>query len=378
MTNGDEYLSYEEVLQELQINRSQLNQLIREGRLREHVVSGETKFRRTEAEEVRKSLGKRPTVAEGEQEEPPTEQLEEGEVPPARTPETALVGGGPAESPETIVLEEGEEAGPPETIVLPEEGEGPPETVALAEGQEPETDLLEEAGAGMGLDRDTEILEEGGAGGEEFELEVEEGEEFELEKPLAEEPAPSETAMETELDLAAAGAETAEEGELFDFTQELAEEDFELQEGEGTEEAEIITDVLDLGVEEEVAEEDLLSEIMDIEEEQAAGFEDIEEREEITAEITTLEEPTYEDSELGEVLEAAEGMEFAEEMPEEEFEVPYAAEPVLGVEAPVGALPIVLLALTIVVMFIGALFLIENGYRPEFSTHLTGWNPFGP
>jgi len=45
MAKEDEYLTYEQVLQELQINRSQLNRLVRDGRIVEHVVEGETKFR---------------------------------------------------------------------------------------------------------------------------------------------------------------------------------------------------------------------------------------------------------------------------------------------------------------------------------------------
>ena len=58
----DEYLSYEQVLQELQVNRSELNRLLREERLREHVVSGETKFRFAEVMDLKKQLEKRPTM----------------------------------------------------------------------------------------------------------------------------------------------------------------------------------------------------------------------------------------------------------------------------------------------------------------------------
>jgi hypothetical protein len=335
MANEEEYLSYEQVLQELGINRSQLNQLIREGRLREHLVEGETKFRLVEAQEVRKSLEKRPTVVEAEEggEEPTTDILEEGEPPTSREPETEVL--------------EGEPSG------------------------EPETDILEEQPVTPMGERDTEILEEEPVGAE-FGLELEEEEE--MAEPLATAPGPSESAMETEVELQSSeqAAELSEE-EFFDFSEGVEEEEFQLEGALGEEvvpeeEEEIVTDVLDLGGEEEVPEEDLLSEIMDIEEEQAGTFGEVDETEDITAEITTLEAPTYEESELGGVLGAEEG----ELGMEEEFEVPGAV-PVAGIEAEVGALPIVLLIVTLVVMAVTALFVVENAYRPDFSTGLTGW-----
>ena len=94
-----------------------------------------------------------------------------------------------------------------------------------------------------------------------------------------------------------------------------------------------------------------------------------------------MEEPTYEESDLDELLEAEE--EVAPEAAEEEFpeaeafEAPYVA-PVAGVEARVGALPVVLLFLTLIVLFLAGLFVVENGMPPSFSTHLTSWAPFGP
>ncbi|KPK65500.1 MAG: hypothetical protein AMK73_02760 [Planctomycetes bacterium SM23_32] len=341
MANDEEYLSYEQVLQELKINRSQLNQLIREGRLREHLVEGETKFRQVEAQEVRKSLEKRPTVVEAEEaaEEPTTDILDEGEPPTSREPETEVLEGQPT--------------------------------------GEPETDLLEEELATPIGERDTEILEEGPVG-EEFELEEAAEEVIE---PLAAAPGPSETAMETELDLQAPKAADEESSgeEFFDFSGDLGSDEFELEgpvrEAPVEEEEEIVTDILDLGGEEEVPEEDLLSEIMDIEEEQAGLFGETDETEDITAEITTMEEPTYEESELGGVLEGEEAE--LGELEGEEFAVPY-AEPLAGMEAEVGALPVVLLALSLLVMVIAALFVVENGVRPDFSTGLTSWAPFGP
>ncbi len=353
MARGEEYLTYEQVLQELQINRTQLNHLVREGALREHVISGETKFRLTEVEALKKELEKRPTVSEEAVGEPATD----------------VVGTGAARKP----------SGEPETEMI--EAEGPAE-------RERKTDLLDEVKASSVQERETEILEEEEGEGFRLEMPAGEEEEFELEKPLSEEPLASDTALDTQLDLkairapeAAAGAK--EEGEeFFDFSAALDEEQFELEEKaepaaqapEAEEEEAPITDILGLGEEEEVAEEDLLSEIMEIEEEQEPEAIPTEESEEVTAEITTLEEPTYEDSDLGEVLEVEEAEGFAEG---EELEVPYAA-PVPVAAAQVGGLWIALLTFSLIIMLFGGLFVVENGSRPDFSTGLTSWVPGGP
>ncbi|MHC4592353.1 MAG: hypothetical protein ACYS8L_06620 [Planctomycetota bacterium] len=359
MAKDEQYLSYEQVLQELQVNRSRLNQLIREGRLREHVIEGETKFRRVEADEVRKTLEKRPTVVEKEGEEPATDLLDEEPIAVSKEPETEFLG--------------------------PEEG--PPETEILEVGAEPpsDTDLLEEPLASALVERDTEILEEEGAPGEEFELAGGAvGEDSDIRQALAEAPAASETAMETELDLDAVAAQTPAEPEedLFDFSEALTGEEFELgEQGPEAEEDEIITDILDLGAAEEVPEEDLLSEIMEIQEEQETAVPvegTTEETEDLTAEITTLEEPTYEESELGEVLEAGEAVEFEEELPEgEEFIIPSPAPLRIAAEE-VGGVWVGLLLLTLVFMVVAMLFVVENAFHPEFATPLTSWSPLAP
>ena len=346
MAKREEYLTYEQVLQELQINRSQLNQLIREGRLREHIVEGETKFRLVEAQDVKKTLGKRPTVVEeGEGgEEPTTDILEEGAAARTREPKTEMLTGTGEGERETAVLEE---------------------TTGVRE-------------------RDTEILEEEAVGGE-LGLEGAAGEE--LGKPLATEASVSETALETELDLKVVGAKPAKkEEEFFDFT-EAAEGELELAEAPAErkrrepaaeeEEEEMVTDILQLGAEEEVPEEDLLSEIVDIEEEQKAAEAGRapEETEEITAEITTLEEPTYDESRLGEVIGTAEAAAEEGVPAAEEFELPV-AEPVAEAgEALVGALPVALLAVSLVVLLLVGIVVVENAIRPELSTHMMPWGP---
>ncbi len=374
MAKNEQYLTYEQVLQELQVNRSQLNQLIREGRLREHLVDGETKFRLVEARDVKKVLGKRPTVMEeGEAKEPTTDVLEEGAGAKRKEPKTEVIG------------DEGEKA----------EGERA-------------TELIEEEVAKPLRERDTELLEEELAG-EDFGLEAEVPEE-EARKPLADESGISETALDTELELKATGAaqkKEKESEEFFDFGAEGQE--LELAESPAApakpkapapkaeapakpagaakpaaappkkeEEEEMVTDILSLGAEEEVPEEDLLSEIMDIDEEQAAakraGTGD--ETEDVTAEITTIEEPTYEESGLGEVLEGEPGAAAEEAGAAPEFEIPV-GEPVAPAEASVGALPIVLLAISLAVMIFAGIFVIENAMRPDLATGLTSWVPVG-
>lgn len=330
MALDEQYLTYEEILQDLQINRSQLNQLVREGHLREHVVEGETKFRSAEVQALKRELEKRPTVVEE----------------------------GVAAEPSTDTLEGAEEAAPsgePETEVLEVEG---------AATDERGTDLLEAVPAAEELELETPTKEE----------------ELELEKPLAQEPAASDTALETELDLKAVEAEPAEEKaeEIFDFA---AGEEFELEEGPEPaveeavaeeEEEELVPEVLAAEVGQEVAEEDLLSEIMEIEEEHEEEFIPTEDTEEVTAEIATLEEPTYEESELGEVLEVEE-LEFGEGLEEgEELELPYAA-PVTVAEAQAAPLWVALLALSLVIMIVAMLFVVENALHPDFSTPLTSW-----
>ncbi len=356
MAKRDRYLSYEQALQELQINRSQLNQFIREGRLREHVISGETKFRQSEVMDLKQSLAKRPTIVAGDvqEEERTTDILGEAEAGAAEPPTEMLEEAGEVTERETELL--GEEA-PLATEVL---GEEEPMVAAVRETER----LPEEQG---------------------FELEGIEVEQEELERPLAEEAAAGETTLETELDLAAVRAEAAEgeEEEFFDFA-EAMEEEFELEtggrEGAPGEEAEeeIITDIIE-APEEEIAEEDLLSEIMDIEEE--AGEETAAaEEEEITADITAIGEPTFEGGELTGALEAEPKVEEYPEAAEEaefgeEFEVPYAAAVPSG-EVEYGALPVVVLLAAIIVLAVAGLFVVENAFSPAFSTPLTSWAMF--
>jgi hypothetical protein len=344
------YLSYEQVLQELQINRSELNRLIRDGRLKDHVISGETKFRRVEVADLKKALQKRPTV-----------MAEEGGTEP--TTDVLLAGAAKSTEPETEVLE------------------GKP----VSEG----TDILvTPAGA---VERDTEVLEEE----PELELEMPGEGKAQLDKPLAEATPLSESALDTDLELQAMKAkpEAAEEEDFFDFTDTLKEDEFEL---EGKETAkkeapaakapaakapaakapaaagappkadEVVGDIL--GLEEEaaggqVSEEELLSEIMEIE----GAEEPEEETADITADITTMEEPTYEATELEDVL--AGGKE--EEGFGEEFAVPIPEH--VGAEAQASAGMVALLVISLVILIVAGLFVVDNGGTPGFTGGATHW-----
>ena len=97
------------------------------------------------------------------------------------------------------------------------------------------------------------------------------------------------------------------------------------------------------------------------------------ETEEITAEITTMEEPTYEESDFDDMLaaeeaiEGGEGVEFGEE-----FEVPYGA-PVVGPEVRIGGIWAGILVVTLIAMALAGLFVMENSFRPVSPSHLTKW-----
>jgi len=338
MAQEEQHLSFEQVLQELQIDRTQLNRLIREGVLKEQLVDGETKFSMSDTQAAKALIEKRPTV------------VQDGAEAPSRTD---IVGA----ADETADARSSKEPG---TELLEEET------------AERETDILQEAPSAAAVDRDTEVLDE--------------GQELELEAPEEEAPA-TPTALETELELEptaeAAEKEEAEE-DFFDFSAGLEEGELQLEEpepiaGEAAieevpeEEEEIITDILDLESEEEVAEEDLLSEIMEIGEEEGIPVGD--ETEDLTAEITTMEEPTYEEGALDEVLDEEDEVDFGR-LEGDEFEVPYAAPVAMG-EGQVGGGWALLLVLTLIFMLLAGLFTVENAVSPDYSTGLTGWAPVG-
>ena len=361
MAADGEFLTYEHVLQELQTNRGQLNQFIRSGRLKQHVVEGETRFKKDEVLELKAELEKEPTVMEDWEEstdERGTAMLDDSGIMPAEPGTKILEDEDLAVRRTTDVLEESSATGEPDTVVL-EEGEDDDELGILGGGD------------------------------------------IELERPTGF-AKPGDSALETELDLAAvrstpqSGQQAEpEEEDFFDFSGDLEDAEFELEKADASgsselqqtgdmvvepESEDVVTEILDLGGGDEVGEEDLLSEIMEIEED-LPQEEPSEDSADITAEITTMEEPTYEESDLDELLEAEEDVGQIEEgfaAAGEEFEVPYAA-PVEG-PATVGPAFVAMLVVTLLILVLAGLFVVENATPPDISTHLTNWaSPlFGP
>ena len=215
------------------------------------------------------------------------------------------------------------------------------------------------------------------------------------------------------LDLGKASAgEEAEEGDLFDFSEDLEgalgttpaqktqkpKEEFpetdmitEIVDVSGAEsgEEDILGDIIeDVGAEVDLTaatDEELTAapggdETLDAEtsheataeitelEEEALG--DMEPGEEVTAEITQLEEETFEGEELENILAGEEEIAGAEGE-EDEFEVPYGAPVAAGPEALIPSWVVVLMALILIVQIIAGLFVVETAISPKYSTSAT-------
>jgi len=322
---GADFLDYEEVMQELQLSKGELDSLVGTGRLTQYAFGAGRRFMREDAEAI--AAQKTPTGMEKR----PTDR-------PGKAP--------------TAVEE-------------------------MPAGAKP----AKPAKAGTDLEKEGTKLEVH-AGAKGFEADT---------QPELEIPAPTEAAQEEP------GTEGSEFEERLDtvFAEEVAEEEEAppLEEPE----AEIITDVLELG-EEEGAEEDLLGDIIEdvgveakeepleestregmITDQITADLEAVGEEtagadtgEDMTAEITKLEEETFEDEGLDGVLTAAEEEGAAAE--EAGFEVPSAVVPAR--EEPVGTAAMVLLILVIVMQLVAGVFAMANAANPDWGTALTSWNPF--
>ncbi len=329
MAGEEQYLSFEEVLGQLGVDRDRLNGLIQAGRLTGRLVAGQTKYSLSEVTALKQDLSASPTMPGGAQQAP-----------------------------------------------------GEDEDIEVWAEEEPE-----------------------------FELEAPPGvEEAELARPLSGEATASESALETDLEIETEGVEleaapeaeqpAAEEEDVFDFSDAL-EADFQLEgddvqlqdetlvaepvEGVETaeevpslvedEDEEIITAILETDTG-EIADDELLSELVGAEQEEIPVAEEVIEEvpladdEEVTADLTPVEEEdaVFEPMDLDEELAVVEPL-------EEEFEPQYEA-PLVAVEESAGAWPTVVLILALLVLALGGIFMIENGSRPEFTTHLTSWLPF--
>ncbi len=358
------YLSYEQVLQELQINRSELNRLIRDGRLKDHVISGETKFRRIEVTDLKKIAPEashrhgRRGHRRGADHGRPAGRCWEGPSPRPRS--WRVRDGGPGSEPV------GEA-----TDVL--------EATPVGEG----TDVLIERPS-EAQERDTEVLEEE----PELELELPGDQAMELEKPLAEATPLSESALETDLELQAVrGKQPQEEEEdFFDFTDALKEDDFEL-EGAQAEEAPSAAGPAGRGTGRPDGRDDGRAgrrhpghggggrrqpglrggaAQRDHGDRGRRGSE--EDTADITADITTMEEPTYEATELEDVL-AGGGEEERPSATSSRCRSPSTSAP--RRRRPAGWWR--MLVITLVILIVAGLFVMDNSTDPGYTGGLTSW-----
>ncbi len=202
-----EHLTYEEALEELGVERSELNELIREGRLEEQVVEGQTRFLRAQVMAVKEAL-----LAGGAAESGDTALMEGEEIEVEAEPET------PAEEEsreeffdfsealeEDFELEEPEPVGEEEELPVIELEEGPEDEEEIVTAVlEPTDEDIDEA----------ELLSEI--------LEIEEGEE---EAPVAGPEVAEVGEEEVTADITA--AEEPEVAEPVGFPEELEEVEIE-------------------------------------------------------------------------------------------------------------------------------------------------------
>jgi len=212
---------------------------------------------------------------------------------------------------------------------------------------------------------------------------------------------------------AAGGQEEGEEGDLFDFSEDLGDLTGEPagEEGGADEfpETDMITEIVDVSGAES-GEEDILGDIiedvsaeadltaaLDDELTAAAGGDDtldadtsqegtgeiteleeealgeLEPSEEVTAEITQLEEETFEGEELENILAGEEEIPGGEaEGEEEEFDVPYGA-PIAAPaeEIPMAGWLVIIMVVILIVQILGGLYVVETAISPKHHTGIT-------
>ncbi len=110
------------------------------------------------------------------------------------------------------------------------------------------------------------------------------------------------------------------------------------------------------------ASEDITAEITGVEDDTDTG-------DELTGEITDAEEEAFGDQELDEILAGDEG--FQTDTEADDFDVPYGAPVAAQPEAAVATWIVVVLALAFVVQVIGALFAVENASSAQYGTGIT-------
>jgi len=297
---GEDFVGYDEVLQELQLNRTELDELVEADSLTEYLFGGESRFELAQVQ----ALGR---------ERQPT-GVERAPTGVEKRPT------GVEKEPTDFVIKAAEEA---EQVV--EEEEELPTELAIEEAQpiEEEEEAL--------FDFSEELAAEG----------PEEAQPFEEE----------EAAEAVEI----AEGERAEDDLLGDLIGDVGAETADLQAaaGEPMEDEEI--EPIEEGITDELTREETLG---------------ISPTEDVTAEITQVEEETFQGEDLDQILEAEEEIPAAAGE-EEAFEVPYGAPVAVEAEAPMPPWAVVVLAASVVLLIIAALYAIENASSPDFSTGFT-------
>ena len=321
--DSGEFLGYDEAMQELQVSRDELEGMIGADKLAEYNFGSGP---RVSSDEVQRLISeKKPTGLEKKPTDPPVSSEKEA----------TRFEGIPLEA------EVEAEAGEAELLVEAE----PVEAEPVEAGNDVGTDLT---GFDFGDELETEVVIE------------------------ADEAGLAEAELVTDV-MELAEDESAEEDLLGDIIEEA--EDVEAP-GAGEEDV-LGADALELAGTGEVAAELLGEETAEPEfaepEFAEPEFAEPELAEDGTAEITQLDEETFEGDDLGDILMVEDEVEvLGEEGAAFDVPTPLAAVP----ETEVAGLVIVLLAVVLLVQVVGGIFAIENSYSPDQSSSLTKWNPF--
>jgi len=118
---GENFLSEEETLKELQINKAQLEEFIRLGKILPSYQDGQRRFKATEVEKIKSTLSESPPV-----EAPPPEETSSPTVPPPTTEEvgSTRIIEPPKESPRLKVKKQAPPSEKPKFLKEPPKGVG--------------------------------------------------------------------------------------------------------------------------------------------------------------------------------------------------------------------------------------------------------------
>jgi len=371
---GELYMGYDEALQELQSSRTELDKMISDGKLKPYREGEDIKFRVGDIEGLKQAMEKKPTMMEGK--------------------------GGEG----IFMMEEAEDVGLDSKLMdaeaLKKEGTEQEETKeapaeAMAEGARKDSDQTSVIPVAASAD-ESGIEEESifDFGEEDLDLQSSDSSVVDIKVDAGEQATPGAVTPPEMVEIGdGLGLDIEESDELIQIEDDgissseilpLDEESSDVSSAD----SDIMTDVLRVG-DEESSQDDILGDLMDLEDSEAgteaasdqitaAG---IGETAEVTADITQLDDETYEGTDLSEVLgaeeEAAEAIgeqlgegESAEEFAPGAYMAPVAyAQPMAMIS---GGMVVVMILATII-MFLSGLFVIDQLVSPDYSSGLTKW-----